>query len=343
MKTKYLIVGGGLSGLIMGLELTKRGEDYIIIEKNGKPVEAKLHYLHADISQYFPFKLREVEIVTNWMDNAFHMRADAPTIEDMNRFSHVTTGTIFQNSMKFLITKTLGKGWIPETGIENISQLVTQFNKNKPMIGCELIGVDDNVAFVKQTSEVKDPENGSMVNHEEMIEIEFEKIVSTIPLPFLLKVLNIETEQQFKTEPLKMTEVYFDDKYYDDLFQIVYLPYAPYGYSRVSILGNRIVLEKANGEFEASEGENRIGVKDILRKLLPNADFSKAKFEDMVNWYGRYIPIEESHRAQIVRTLEDKNILLLGRYAEWTYRRTDHIVKLAEQIADSNSVKKGTM
>lgn len=329
-KTKYLIVGGGLSGLIMGLELTKRGEDYIIIEKNGNPVEAKLHYLHADISKYFPFKLREVDIATNWLDNTGKLRADRPSIDVMNNFSWITTDKVFQNSMKF-IDGVLHKGWIPETGIENISEMVRQFNKNKPLIGCELLDVDGNIATVRHGDE----------KEEEILEIEFDKIISTIPLPFMMKIVGNGSDQEFKTEPLKMTEVIFEDKYYEDLFQIVYLPYADYGYSRISILGNRIVAEKANGQFEAGEEGNRIGLKKLIKMLLPNCDVSKAKFEDMTNWYGRYIPIDEGVRGQIMRSLESKNILCLGRYAEWTYMRVDHVVKKAELLAESFTTKKG--
>lgn len=343
MKTKFLIVGGGLSGLIMGMELTKRGEEYIIIEKNGKPIEAKLHYLHADLSGYFPFKLREIDIVTNWLDKDNKVRSDAPTAVDMNNFSYVTTNTIFQNSMKFLMTAKLGKGWIPEGGIRNISEMVRQFNKNQPLIGYELKSIDhtNKIANVIHINKIKDPEQGGDIETPENITIEYEKIISTIPLPFMLNIAGIDTAIEFKTEPLKMTEVKFDKKYYEDLFQIFYLSYATFGYSRLSILGDRIVAEKANGEFEATEGENRLGLKKLIAMVLPNCNPSKAQFEDQTNWYGRYIPIEESKRAELMRALEKKDVVCLGRYAEWTYRRTDHVVKIAEQIAEANSVKKG--
>ena len=118
MKTKHLIIGGGLSGLIMGMELTKRGEDYIIIEKSKNLIEAKLHYLHADLSEYFPFKLRQVDIATNvyWKGHYYAK----PTIPMMNRFSCSTINKVVQNSMKY-IDGDMHRGWVPENGIEYIS------------------------------------------------------------------------------------------------------------------------------------------------------------------------------------------------------------------------------
>ena len=322
MKTRFLVVGGGLSGLLMGMELSKQSEDYIIIEKNGSSPEAKLHYLHDDLTDYLPFPLRKIDIVTNvfWNNKLYSQ----PTIDMMNYFSYTTLGKITQNSMKF-IDGSIHKGWVPVEGIEKISRLVQEQNNKDPWSGIELIHLD----LIKKVAKIKVIEDNGVLQDNE---IEYQYLISTIPLPYMSKLAGIENLPEFKTEPIKMTEVKLNQDCFEDLYQIVYIPQAELGYARFSILGNRVVAEKANGNFEATEGANRIGLRKLIQLLLPNCDLNKVVYDDQVNWYGRYIPIKEKERLKIINILKDSDIYCLGRYAEWDYKRTDHIVREVRDI-----------
>ena len=319
-NTKFIIVGGGLSGLIFGMNLSKLDESYILVEKNEVVPEAKLHYLHEDVSEYLPFKLNRVDVITNVLWNG--KLYTTPTIDMMNYFSYTTLGRIMQNSMKF-IDGSIHNGWIPEFGLDNIQDKIKELNKGELMFGA-------NLSLLDTTSKI-----AHVLYQENEIEIKYEYLISTIPLPAVLKISGIMADSidSFKTEPIKMTEVITNQDCFGDMFEIVYIPQAEMGYARFSILGKRIVAEKANGNFEATESGNRIGLNKLLTLLLPNINTSLCEFKDVTNWFGRYIPIDETERNEIISELNKNDIYPLGRYAEWTYKRVDHVVKDAEKLA----------
>lgn len=334
MKTKNLIIGGGLSGLIMGMELTKRNEDYIIIERSKNLIEAKLHYLHADLKDYLPFKLQEIDIVQQWFDGE-KFRSDIPTADVMNNFSFNTVGKIFQNSMKYMDGK-IHKGYIPENGIENISPNVLNFNKNEPLVGYDLTRIDheNKIAYIDVHTEA----DGQEVVGEE--KIEYERIISTIPLPIMLKIAGVEHEEKFETDPLHMFEIELPEDVQEGLFQIIYLPFATGGYSRFSILGKRCVAEVGRKDMIDID-PNRVWLKKFMLRMFPNLvdyNLSDIKIEKHTNWYGRYHPINNGKRVELIKQLENKDIFCLGRYAAWDYKRTDHVVKDAEVIANSSTL-----
>lgn len=322
MKTKVLIVGGGISGLIMAYELHKRGIDYSLVERevNGAP-EAKVHYLHSDLSTRLPIPMRPVDIITNVLWNgAFHRSA---TIEMMNYFAYTTLGRITQNSMKY-IDGGIKKGWVPTEPM------------NKSILG-KIHAEQEHDAANNFQGQLLQLEGSKARFHNTPVGpfyVEYETLISTIPLPILLATMKLNFPGKFRSEPIKMTEIHGLQDFMDDIFQVVYIPQAEFGYARYSILGDRIVAEKANGNFEATEGANRIGLRRLMQYFLPGVDLNNAKFEDTVNPTGRFIPVQETFRLELMKSLKAKRIICLGRYAEWTYRRVDNIVNLAEEIAN---------
>lgn len=320
MKTatvKNLIIGAGVSGLIAGMEFTKRGEDYMIIEKQSEFPKARLHYLHGDLREYFPFKMRPVDVVTNiyWKDQFY----STPTIEMMNKFSCSTVNKVVQNSMKF-IDGGIHQGWVPENGIENISENLLNFNKVHPELGVSVTGIDwkEHIVYMGK-------------DH-----LYYDTIINTMPLPSLLKSCNLYPTIEFKTEPLHMTEIELSDDYYEDLYQIVYIPEAINGVTRFSVLGKRIVAERGCPAVVEVVKTGERNLDFMLDKFFPNAKGQFKGFKEETNWYGRYVPIKESDRSEIIHKLSEFGIHCLGRYAEWTYKRADHIaidaVKLIESL-----------
>lgn len=318
MKTKFLIIGSGLSGLMCGLELSRRGEDYTVIDKQQSPPSAKLHYLHSDMSDFFPFRLREVDIIYNafWKDEF----VNNVSIEMMNRFAHITVGKIVQNSVKYIDGK-IHKGWIPEVGMENLSDAIRSFNKGNFMIGTELL-------YLNTSDKIANTSSGA---------IEYEHVINTMPLPQLLKINGVETNLEFKNEPLHMVNIQIPEEFYEDLWQIIYFPAGDFGISRLSILGKRVIVEKVRGEdVELSD----YGLWQLLKRILPSLDIpmieSQIMFKHETNWFGRYVSVPEVPRLRILQELRQKDIHCIGRYASWSYKRTDHtakdIVKLLDNI-----------
>ena len=320
MKYKWLIIGAGLSGLMAGLELSRRGEDYIIVEKSKTVPDAKLHYLHSDLQSFFPFRLRPVEIITNLLwENKFHFHA---SIEMMNSFANATIGKIVQNSTKYIDGQPR-QGFVPEAGIENISAETLKFNKGKIMLGTGLSWIDKDHQLVGL-------EDGQTIN--------YERCISTIPLPSTLELLGIKSTIEFKTEPLHMVEATVPEELYEDLYQILYLPQCDFGFTRVSILGKRIVAEKGRKELQPNTISSLEGLVEILNRLLPNLIDQEIKMKETTNWYGRYIPIKESDRLAILQDLKEKGIDCLGRYAQWTYVRTEHTAKRVVELIEGIKV-----
>jgi len=172
-------------------------------------------------------------------------------------------------------------------------------------------------------------------------EIEYDRMISTIPLPAMLRIVGF-TEQQtdvFKTKELKVSEIKFREKLFHDIWQIIYLPEAIGGYARLSILGNRIVAEGGDGFYAPSE-EKLDDLKRLLRNVIPTmmGDISIAT---QVNPYGRYLPVDESIREESLNNLEKFRITALGRYAEWSYRRAEDSINRAKVILKAFEKPKG--
>jgi hypothetical protein len=319
MRTKYLIIGGNLSGKSMALACEREGEEYVVVERRKDVVDAKLHYIHSDVSGKLAFRFRKIDIVVNihWMDTFFR----SATVDMMNAFSISTTRTIFQNSMKW-IDGQVKQGYVPEHGMASLSHLMSQGIQRK-QITAHIKSMFGNTAVLS---------NGTVVR--------FDKVISTIPLPSLLGMLGKKRlAKQFKCEPLSMWVVTYPKKMWEDIYQIIYIPEAEDGISRLSVLGDRIVAE------DSVNGSTVDGLKIAIDKVIPLASLKggKANISRLTNPMGRYIPIEELQRMEIMEGLAGRNIICLGRYSEWTYRRFEHVLDRAFEIASVFKTRKGVV
>lgn len=313
-KIPVVVIGAGLSGLAIGAALTRLGVPYAILEKGHGIPPSKLHYIHSDVGTYVKFPLREVDVFVNaYWHGQFFVQA---TIDMMNAFSYNTTHKVFSNSMKFIDGR-VHKAWVPEAGMESLNKLMAASNSTPPVFGCRVNKIDVEKKMMETS------EGG----------IEFDKIIATIPLPMLFQSCIPHTFpiHQFKYEPLVTIEVKSKTEYAMNLFQIIYIPAADFGMVRISLLGNRIVAEGGNKTFDSVASLN--GLRRFLSILLPNSDLTDFEMTLDSNPFGRYVPIDETERKQMMSWLESKGIYCLGRYAEWAFRRFDHILLRAVVVA----------
>lgn len=317
-KTNTIVVGGGISGLIAGKMLENKGGDFLILERSEQLAPLYLHYLHSDVGSLLNVKTKKVDVVKNVLwNNEFIL---VPNIEMMNAYSANTTGKITPNSLKFFDGK-IDAGYIPLGGMETLQEkLLEQIPNEKILLEKEVvaIGKDGNKKFIKLSDEHL---------------IEYENVISTIPLPFMLTFCGIGYNKElFKVEPLHMLDIKLSDIVHQELYQIVYIPNCDFGFSRFSILGDRIVAEFGLESFKNAYYSYR-SLTRFIDRILPGAKIESV--EPNVNKMGRYLPINEKVRVELIDELKKRNVFCLGRYAEWNYKRADLVTLDAQSLINN--------
>src|SRR3990167_8611666 len=317
-KTNLLIIGAGLSGLLAAAKAEKCGMDYLVIEKSQALPKAKIHYLHSDMNNALPIKLKKIEIFKNiYWKGEFLDRFNIPM---MNEFACKTNEKLTENSIKY-INGEREFGYIPFSGIENISdELFSCLNRERFIFGAEYENSFNN-------NESNDEIIVKLDTNEKII---CKNIISTIPLPVMLKTLGVDVDC-LKTMPLNMIELKINKENREkiletDLYEIIYLPSCEFGMSRFSILGKRFVIELAEEEFDEKRFEEFFGIFSGFKEKL-NFKYIKA-----TNPYGRFCPIDEDKRIELINRLIKKKIYPAGRYASWKYKRVDSVADDIEEI-----------
>lgn len=170
--------------------------------------------------------------------------------------------------------------------------------------------------------------------------IENNPIISTIPMPILLKLLNeigvpiLDMSEIDKTFKYKFISVFTADinEINCDLYQTIYYPGQEYWY-RASITGKHFIVEFANDcAYNFNRDENRrYSILSDMFSILKNdfginvRDLSQVKMS--IQQYGKIVPIEEGLRRKIITELTDKfNIYSIGRFATWRQILLDDVV-----------------
>jgi len=318
-----LVVGSGISGMIVSKELSDKGINHMVIERSSVPVQPQLHYFHRDDSDFFGEKLQRVEIQKAlFWDGKFENEFN---IEMHNHYSYITTGKLFVNSSKYV--GTTNEAWIPKGGDWRKFYNNLQSKCFGVTYDCELLSIDSvnkvaDVSFMDGDQRVK---TSILYNH----------LMSTIPMPVMLKIARVRNEVEFKFDELIVDQFQLDQDECDpSVHQIIYFPQADFGYARASLLGNRVVCERANSSF-MSGSQHHLFV-SFLHRWMPSLRERERKiqFETSHNPGGRYIGIDEVIRSEYVELLESRNIHSVGRYAQWVYKRADHVIDDVQAIVE---------
>lgn len=141
-------------------------------------------------------------------------------------------------------------------------------------------------------------------------------LVSTAPLPVVLKQLNIAAPVEFPRAPIHVTRWNVPGA---DVFQTVYFPERGIGLYRASITGDTLIAESVDPieEDDEKEIERAFGI------ALGNCH----RLEAVEQKYGKIAPIDDAVRKQLLfRLTHEHNIYSLGRFATWRNILLDDVV-----------------
>ncbi len=315
-EVETLIIGAGLSGLMMGY-LHKR--NYLIVEASpainfdiGTPF-----YLHAPL-EWLPTAWKEIDVHHHCWDGArFHR---VPDLRMMNNYSRKIVGKIIDTSLKFM-DGSVKRGFVPEGGNAGqvLKDLVNEVGSNLHL-ATKLIKLDAK----NKAAAIELPHGSSRI-------IRYKNLVSTLPLPVMLKMLGLEFPHKFESDPI--TTIFFDllPGASVEAFQTINITDPADPFYRVSLMDQKIVFETMNPDDQDAASlcayALELGSKLWGFILDPNSGVLQTVKP------GKFHPIPKTARKQLLAKLTNEfGIYCLGRYAIWDYQRIDHVAENAKKI-----------
>lgn len=137
-------------------------------------------------------------------------------------------------------------------------------------------------------------------------------IISTIPMPALMKLLDYPNQPEFKYVSGKNLRAKIQCC---DAFVSMYIPDPDYNFNRISITGDELIAEYSGKGSEDVHPKFDLGaIAEILG--IPARQFSEPKVKDQT--YSKIAPIDDGERKRFLAWATDNfNIYSLGRFATW--------------------------
>lgn len=138
-----------------------------------------------------------------------------------------------------------------------------------------------------------------------------EKVISTIPMPTLMQLIDYPTEQPFSHRPGVNVRAQVEDC---DAYVSLYIPDPDLPFSRVSITGSELIVE-SQGTFSYSPEV----IAEMASGLLGIDNSRISQVSESRQAYHKILPIEEGARRRFIYWAStEKNIAFsLGRFATW--------------------------
>lgn len=275
-----MIVGAGFAGLIAAHLFPRMP----IVEARDRPGEghkALLRFRSPAVGELVGVSFREVTVRKGiWMGGGWVQ----PNIRAANLYSRKTLGAMLDRSV--WSTETVQRWVAPE---DLYAQLVEAL--------ADRISWNTKVDF-------RDGE---------------EPLISTAPLPVVLKALGIEHDQDFRHAPISVQRYRVADA---DVFQTVYFPSPEHGVYRASITGDLLIVEFAKGSMGDWEDEVQAAFGlDISERI------AVTPVDSVEQRYGKIAPIEDGPRKALLAQLTTRhNIFSIGRFATWRNLLLDDLV-----------------
>ena len=155
-----------------------------------------------------------------------------------------------------------------------------------------------------------------------LIDAEFEPIVSTIPLPVMMRILDMDYNIDFARSPIWTTKFKLKNV---DAYQTIYYPDLCPMY-RASITGNELIVEQTN---------NTDVHLDTIIRSFGFRDLNIESETKISQKYGKIIPIDPIVSRSILAGITAKrNIYSLGRFATWRNILLDDVFEDVLRIQD---------
>jgi hypothetical protein len=276
------IVGAGLSGLIAA-HIWPNAEVFEIAEGPSEQHKALLRFRSEVVQQVTGIEFKKVKVRKGiWAYNVFVQ----PNIQIANAYSAKCLGFIQ-----------------PERSIWNIEP-VERYIAPKDLYSMMVDNCLRRIHWGVNYSFDKEP------------------CISTIPMPVLLRKLNIQFPQDFHHKTITVQRFLIKDC---EAYQTIYYPVSNHSVYRASITGDLLIVEHAGEPYGNWDEEIRASF-----GLWGAEIFELGAVEQK---YGKIAPVDDAMRKHQLFELTTKhNIYSLGRFAIWKNILLDDVVEDAAVI-----------
>ena len=323
MKTKYLILGSGIGGLAAGARLKEIGEhNFAIIDKcDSLPLNLHngVHYLHSnDFGTPFPFELKKIQATEEIWD---------PRTDNFRKISHIPE--MLEYSMKIMGLRHPSS--IMDPGNRNWDTYLPMSNNMNDLLSGYYNYIGSHFLWGRRLRRIDAEKKEVYVglgDNEVPEVVEYEHLISTIPLPTLYKSCYFVSENEFKNAPVHITN-YKTDKIVGNWLIGIYISDPKFPPHRLTILNNIISMES----IKPMTYEDEVIVKYHLERYF---DYS-LKTKESYTWdTGRIWGLTKEEREKVVNSFRKNNIHLVGRFARWDGKLLmDSTILQAKSVIDS--------
>ena len=320
-KISNLVLGAGIGGLAAGACLKENGLDFLIIDKERSlPANLNngLHYLHStNLEIPFNFKFKSVvknEEVWDIFKNEFKTKA---TIPEMFEYSKKIMENL-RHPSSIMDSGIVNTAFVPESN--NINDLLIAYS--------DYIG-GNNFLWKMDVATINTEKKVVLFKNNE--KIEYNNLISTIPIGYFYKACNLRCPYNLKSKELFVTN-YKLLNIVPNWLIVLYIFDAKFPVYRITSFNGMISMESMS---ELSY-EDEVIIKYHIGDLFEYDIKSKTNFKWNV---GRIFGIGVKERKEIIENFIDKNIYLVGRFALWNGKlRIDNTAIYAVNVVRSIAV-----
>lgn len=282
------IIGAGLSGLIAATQLPTAH----IHEANDREAlshKAVLRFRSSILSDLTGIPFRKVTV----RKSIYYDGHTMPSIDMANAYSYKTNGMYHERSI-----------W----NIEPVTRFIAPEDLTEQLV--HIVG-ESRISW----NDPIQPRDLEVMGGRE-------PIISTLPMPIMLKMITPERVTILDTPEFKHASIEVDRFRVEgaDVFQTIYYPHPGMATYRASITGDLLIIERI-GELKQGEVAlicNSFGIN--IHDITPIEYGHRQRF-------GKITPIPEQWRKQfILNATIQRNIYSLGRFATWRNILLDDVV-----------------
>ena len=326
MSEKIVVVGSGLSGLIVANELQNAGFSVSVLEKNSRPgglmntKNSGVHYLHATKAAINYYKQYADEVAVRRVETGCYIDGKCSSyprvlrkmtgqqrnniiVQYYEKTRHRKASAVNMQKQK-VMNAVYSRKQSSDYAIKNTNEIIAALSAGL------------NISY---NTKVEHIDIEKMHIYSDKGTCEYDALVNTIPLSVFSSLSDINTHCEY--EPLLFVEAVNSVEKHD--YDWCYFPESSITFHRVSFVGKKLYIEATT--------ESTIDrVLDDARNIFgSNVQLVSSR----VLTPGHII--ESSYTNGIIQELESLGVFSVGRYAQWK-----HNVKIDDVVVSREKLKR---